>query len=59
MLVWRPRRAAAADVRARLRGAWVSLTVIDGETWFRSVAANPNAEPELVLARVVEALAPD
>ena len=57
--MWRPRRVAAADVRARLRGAWVSLTVIDGETWFRSVAANPNAEPELVLAHVVEALAPD
>jgi len=57
VLVWRPRREPAAEVRARLCGAWVSLTIIDGETWFRSVGANPQADPALVFRSVVDALA--
>lgn len=59
VLVWRPRNdvAEAATVRDKyMRGAWVSLTVIDGETWFRSVAANPNADPALVFRSVVTAV---
>ena len=59
VLAWRPRKRVADDVsavRARLRGAWVSLTVIDGETWFRSVAANVNADPALVFRAVVAAV---
>ena len=47
----------AAQLRADwLTGAWVSLTDIDGEVWFRSVAANPNADPQLVFDRVCHAL---
>ena len=58
VLAWRPRPqvAEAADVRRRMRGAWVSLTVIDGETWLRSVAANPSADPELVFRAVAAAV---
>ena len=59
VLAWRPRKAVCAEpseVRSRLRGAWVSLTVIDGETWFRCVGANPNADPALVFSAVVAAL---
>ena len=57
VVVWRPRGVPAAEVRARLFGAWVSLTAIDGEIWFRSVAANPAAEPRRVFAQVQEAVA--
>ena len=58
VLAWRPRQefAEASAVRAHMRGAWVSLTVIDGDTWFRCVAANPNAEPARVFAAAVAAL---
>ena len=56
VLVWRPRHSSAAEVRARMVGAWVSLTTIDGEAWLRCVAANPHAQPELVLQSAVEAL---
>ena len=56
LVVWRPRQVSAAEARAKLRGAWVSLTVIDGETWFRSVACNPEANPELVFQRVAESV---
>ena len=35
--------------------AWVSLTQIDNETWLRSVAANPGADPEFVFQQVLEA----
>ena len=58
VLAWRPRKevAEASAVRAHMRGAWVSLTVIDGDTWFRCVAANPNAEPARVFAAAVAAL---
>jgi L-2,4-diaminobutyrate decarboxylase len=56
VVVWRPRDVPAAEVRDRLRGAWVSLTDIDGERWLRCVSANPSADPELVFAAVVAAL---
>jgi L-2,4-diaminobutyrate decarboxylase len=56
VLVWRPRVAGASDIRSRLRGAWISLTTIDGEVWFRSVAANPQADTTLVFRCVVDAL---
>ncbi len=56
VVVWRPKAAPAAEVRSRLRDAWVSLTEIDGELWLRSVAANPSADPEYVLAQVIAAL---
>jgi len=50
---WRPRRHDPAAVRSRLRRAWVSVA---GEPWFRSVAANPLADPDHVLTMVSEAL---
>lgn len=56
VVVWRPTNAHAADVRARLNDAWVSLTDVDGEIWLRSVAANPSADPAHVFARVIAAL---
>ena len=56
VVVWRPRNVPAAEVRDRLRGAWVSLTEIDGERWLRCVSANPSADPERVFAAVVAAL---
>ena len=53
---WRPRRQVADAVRARMHDAWVSTATIEGATWFRSVAANPRADPEHVVAAVLRAL---
>lgn len=53
---WRPRGRPPADVRERLDGAWVSLTDVAGQTWFRSVAANPLADPRRVVGAVLRAL---
>ena len=55
VVVWRPLRADARRVRERLDGAFVSLTQLGGETWLRSVPANPMADPGLVVDRVLEA----
>lgn len=49
---WRPRRQDPAAVRAEVSGAWISIADIGGEPWFRSVAANPLADP----AQVVDAV---
>lgn len=54
---WAPDPDAMQAIRVRLEGAWVSLANIDGVTWFRSVAANPNADPQHVIDRVVDAIA--
>ncbi len=56
IVVWRPTHDDPRAVRDRMRNAFVSLTEIDGEQWFRSVAANPNADPNLVLSAAAEAL---
>jgi len=56
VVTWRPRNHPAADVRARLQDAWVSTANLDGGTWFRSVAANPRAQPEHVVQAVLRAL---
>lgn len=50
VVLWRPREESPAAVRERMEGAVVSLTQLGGETWFRSVAANPQAD----LAQVVD-----
>jgi L-2,4-diaminobutyrate decarboxylase len=52
---WRPRQGDARLVRDGLTNAWVSLATIDGDLWLRSVAANPYADPELVVSQVVDA----
>lgn len=56
VVLWRPRRVPAQAVRDGLSGALVSLTTVGEETWLRSVAANPSADPQLVLDRVLAAL---
>ena len=58
IVVWRPVDScgcSVSEVRARLKGAWVSLTEIDGAMWFRSVATNPKADPLLVFESVAAA----
>lgn len=55
VVAWRPRDADAAAVRDRMTGAWVSTTVIDGQTWLRSVADNPLADPDLIVDAVLKA----
>ncbi|MBT6277101.1 MAG: aspartate aminotransferase family protein [Chromatiales bacterium] len=56
IVVWRPRHIGPGALRDRLQDAWVSLTDIDGEVWLRCVAANPSADPEWVMQRVIAAL---
>jgi L-2,4-diaminobutyrate decarboxylase len=53
---WRPAVRDLVAVRDRPTGAWVSITGIDGQRWYRSVAANPLADPALVIDRVTAAL---
>lgn len=55
---WRPIGHDPAAVRARLHGAWISVADIAGEDWFRSVAANPLADPEHVVTAILNALHP-
>ena len=56
VVVWRPVDAEPSDVRNRLENGWVSLTEVDGQTWFRSVAANPSADPSYLFDQVAAAL---
>lgn len=58
VLMWRPADEPADGLQARTRGAFVSLTTVHGDTWLRSVAANPNADPDLVVDTVLAALSP-
>lgn len=53
---WRHGHVGAKRIQAELpESVFVSITTIDGEEWLRSVAANPNADPELVVAGVLAA----
>ena len=56
VVLWRAAGLPAAEVQARLEGAFVSLSTVHAETWLRSVAANPNADPDLVVGAVLGAL---
>jgi len=56
VVLWRPRDASPAAVRERMDDAFVSLAQIGDETWFRSVAANPNANPDQVVDGALRAL---
>lgn len=56
VVAWKPNDVAADAVQRRMHGAFVSVTEIDGVRWLRSVAANPNADAELVFAAAVAAL---
>lgn len=48
VLNWR-RLDQTIPFNAHVEGVFVSTTVIDDEVWLRSVAANPMADPELVV----------
>ena len=56
VVVWRPIDSEPSAVRSRLQNGWVSLTEVEGETWFRSVAANPSADPAYLFNQVKAAL---
>lgn len=55
VLLWRPIGASEDYLRAtqrRLEESWVSIAIVDGEAWFRSVGANPMADPALVVSEI-------
>ena len=55
VLNWRRRDLDAQAVQQQLPpGVFVSTTTIDGEPWLRSVAANPLADPALVIEAVTD-----
>lgn len=56
VVLWRPREVAPSEVRNRMEGAFVSLAHIGDESWLRSVAANPQADPDRVVDSVLSAL---
>jgi len=56
VVLWRAPGRDPRAVRDRLSGAFVSVADLDGQTWWRSVAANPNADPERVVSAAVAAL---
>lgn len=56
ILCWNHRSVTATDVVRHLPPeVFVSTTVVDSTRWLRSVAANPLADPELIVAGVKEA----
>jgi L-2,4-diaminobutyrate decarboxylase len=56
VVCWRHRQVPVDEVRRRLTGrVMVSATLVDGEPWLRSVAANPMAEPTIVVDAVLAA----
>jgi L-2,4-diaminobutyrate decarboxylase len=56
VLLWRPRSADTRAVQERLGVAFESLAEVVGETWLRSVAANPEANPTMVVRAVISAI---
>jgi L-2,4-diaminobutyrate decarboxylase len=56
VLCWRHKSVSADDIKRHLpEDVMVSSTTINGEPWLRSVAANPNANPAMVVAGVLQA----
>lgn len=56
VVCWRHRTVPVETIRANLRAdVMVSETIIDGAPWLRSVAANPMANPSLVMQAVLAA----
>ncbi len=58
VLLWRPvdRALDLLQVQDHLEGAWVSVAEIDQALWFRSVGANPLADPGLIVDAVHRAV---
>lgn len=54
---WRVPGVDPLAIQSEVVNAWVSTTVIDGQRWLRSVAANPNADPAAVVRAVLSASA--
>jgi L-2,4-diaminobutyrate decarboxylase len=58
VVCWRHRSVPVGSIIAHLPpDVLVSTAVVDGETWLRSVAANPMADPEFVVSAVLAAAA--
>ena len=57
VIAWRHTGVPSRVIQRNLVDAFVSVTVIDDEDWLRSVAANPLADPDQVIAAVVAAAA--
>lgn len=55
VVVWRPRGRDPYAVRDGLDQAFVSVTEVAGQAWLRSVAVNPDADPQLVVDEVLAA----
>jgi len=55
VIAWRHSRVGASAIQSHLQNAFVSVTKLDGSDWLRSVAANPFADPALVVDEVLEA----
>jgi L-2,4-diaminobutyrate decarboxylase len=53
--VFRPRHITTTELLTALPAGMLSSCVIDGETWARSVAANPLADVDLVAASIIAA----
>lgn len=58
VLLWRPVQTNTdlVHVQQQLRDAWVSIAEVEETQWFRSVGANPLAEPTHVFRAVQQAL---
>lgn len=53
VVCWRHGSVPPETIKANLDdGVFVSTTVVDGESWLRSVAANPMADPAMVIEGV-------
>jgi L-2,4-diaminobutyrate decarboxylase len=57
IVAWRPSDTATFEsVSHHLPAGAASMTKIVGERWFRSVAANPNADIKLLISGLLKAL---
>ncbi len=56
VVLWRPRGRSLERVRGELRRSFVSIAEVNGERWFRSVAANPLADPHLLVDETLRLL---
>ena len=54
--VFRPKKLDAEEIHARLPSGMFSICVIEDEHWLRSVAANPLADIDLIVAAIKEAV---
>jgi L-2,4-diaminobutyrate decarboxylase len=57
VVLWRTVHGDPLRIKSRLRDAFVSVVELSGRRWLRSVAANPLADPELVVRSVRAAAA--